>query len=118
MRLSHPIVKTWWQRIGVAVFLLGLAQMMWTSHVWYRYQDTLPRHADPATGNIYPLNVHGIVVYQTRDQRDRLDRFDHASFGIMFVAFALGFLYTRKFGFPPTQPKPWTPGPGWRPRSG
>jgi len=108
------MLKTWWKRIAVTLFLLALADLIWTSHVWYQYQATLPRHPDTARGNIYPLNVHGIVVYQTRDQRDRLDRLDHSSFGLVIVAFAGGYLHTRKFGLPPNPPKPWTPGPGWR----
>jgi hypothetical protein len=70
----------WWKRIGIALFLLALAGGVLSSNTWYRYQATLPRHPDQAAGNIYPLNVHGIVVYQTRDQRDRLDKLDYSSF--------------------------------------
>jgi hypothetical protein len=108
------MIKTWWKRIAITLFLLALSDGIWTSHVWYQYQATLPRRPDTATGNLYPLNVHGIVVYQTRDQRDRLDRLDYSSFGLMILAFAVGFIHTKKFGVPPTPPKPWTPGPGWR----
>jgi hypothetical protein len=108
------MVWTLWKRIGVALFLVALAEGIWTSNVWYQYQATLPRHPDQATGNIYPLNVHGIVVYQTRDQRDRLDRLDYSSFGLGIVAALMLIIHAKKFGVPPSPPKPWSPGPGWR----
>jgi len=111
------MMKTWWKRVAVAIFLLALSDLIWTSHVWYQYQATLPRHPGRVMGNIYPLNVHGIVVYQTRDQRDRLDRLDYSSFVLMIVAFVVGLVYTNKFGLPPTPPKPWVPGSGWQARS-
>ena len=108
------MIKTWWKRIAVTLSLLALADVIWTSQVWYRYQATLPRHPEAANDSVYPLTVHGIVVYQTRDQRDRLDRLDYSSFGLMPAAFAVGFTYKKKFGIPPSPPKPWGPGPEWR----
>ncbi len=96
------------------MFLVALAMGIWTGNIWYQYQATLPRHAETATGNIFPLNVRGIVVYQTREQRDRLDRLDYLSFGLGIISALMLFVYTKKFGLPPTPPKPWSPGPGWR----
>ena len=31
--------------------------------LWYHYAGTRPHALSPATGNVYPLNTHGSVVY-------------------------------------------------------
>jgi len=108
------MIRMWWKRIAVALGIIALVQGIWTSSVWYQYQATLPRHAVQETGNIYPLNVHGIVVYQTREQRDRLDKLDYLWGGLVSVSCLMSFIYVKKFGVPPTPPKPWSPGRGWR----
>ncbi len=68
--------------------LIGLAGILWTGSVWYKYQGTLPREPDASAGRIYPLNVHGIVVYQTRKERDWLNEIQYWSF-VIFGAGAL-----------------------------
>src|ERR1700690_889871 len=60
-----PNIGRLWKRAGITLGLIGLAGFVWTSSLWYAYQRTLPRHPDPVAGRVYPLNVHGIVVYQT-----------------------------------------------------
>ena len=68
------------------MFVATIAVMMWAARVEFQYQAVLPRRADPTNGSLYPLNVHGIVVYQTKDQRDRLNRLWHSSMVMLFVS--------------------------------
>ena len=106
-----------WKRAGVAISLIGLAGWIWSAQLEHRYQDTLPRSSNSSTGSIYPLNVHGIVVYQTRDQRNWLNELQYSSFSVFLIGGLMLLAYTRKFGRPPSPPKHWTPGPGWRSHS-
>src|SRR5579863_10008240 len=108
------MIRTWWRRAAIAIALVGLAGWIWSAQLEFHYQETLPRSPNPATGSIYPLNVHGIVVYQTRDERDWLNELQYSSFVVFLVGGLIGFLFEKKFGRPPSPPKPWTPGPGWR----
>jgi len=105
---------TWWKRVGITISLIGLAAWIYAGQLEYQYQATLPRSPSPATGNIYPLNVHGIVVYQTRDERNWLDEIQYSSFAVFLAGALMSLLHTKKFGMPPSPPKPWTPGSGWR----
>ena len=68
-------IEQLWKRAGIIIGLTGLAGIMSTISIWYQYQTTLPRHPDVTAGRVYPLNVHGIVVYQTREERNRQMRF-------------------------------------------
>jgi hypothetical protein len=84
--------------------LIGLAGIVWTSSLWYEYQRTLPRHPDTAAARLYPLNVHGIVVYQTRDERNWLDEIQYSSIALFALGGLMGLIYEKKFGRPPIPP--------------
>jgi hypothetical protein len=86
-----------WKGIGVTLFLAAFAGWIWTAGLYYRYQGTLPRHPDPGRGNVYPLNVHGIVVYQTRDERNRLNEGLYISISLALVSGLISVIYQTKF---------------------
>jgi hypothetical protein len=100
----------WWKRVAITMGIVGLVGISWSSSLWYQYQRTLPRHPDPVAGRIYPLNVHGIVVYQTRDERNWLDEIDYSSIAVFAAGGLMGAIYQKKFGRPPIPP---TVGPSW-----
>jgi hypothetical protein len=77
---------------------------MWAYYLDYRYQATLPRHPDPVAGNVYPLNVHGIVVYQTRDERDLLNEVLYSSIAVAAASGLMAVIYQKKFRRPPFFP--------------
>jgi len=82
----HPVstdIRRTWKLVGTSMLVIGLAGIVWTTSVWYKYQGTLPREPDARAGRIYPLNVHGIVVYQTRQARDWLIEIQYCSFVIV-----------------------------------
>jgi len=116
--LAHQVkekqrVWKWWKRVGITLAILGLVGISWSSSLWYQYQRTLPRHPDPVAGRIYPLNVHGIVVYQTRDERNWLDEVEYSSALVFAASIFMGAIHHKKFGRPPTPP---TIGPSWASR--
>jgi hypothetical protein len=82
--------------------IIGLVGISWTAGIWYQYQRTLPRHPDPETGCIYPLNVHGIVVYQTLDERNWLDEVQYSSFAVFALSALMGAIHQKKYGRPRT----------------
>ena len=86
-----------------ALAWLGLCGWVWAMWIWYEYWN-LPTSPNPATGNIYPLNIHGYVVYQTLQEQVRRQRWEFWSLAAVCCGMALGAVY--KFIFE----KPGTPG--------
>ncbi len=95
----------WWKRIGITLAVIGLLGIVWTSSIWYEYQRTLPHHPDQVAGRIYPLNVHGIVVYQTREERDWREEIQYSTIAIFATAALMSgiyqIIYEKKYGRPP-----------------
>jgi hypothetical protein len=104
--MGANVELTWrtWKWVGVALFLVALSGCIWSADLYYQYQGTLPRHSNPATGNVYPLNVHGIVVYQTRDERNWLNEVLYSSIAVAAASGLMALIYRKKFGRPPTRP--------------
>src|SRR5271154_1867989 len=82
---------------GVLLGLIGLAGILWTTSIWYQYQRTLPRHPDVIAGRVYPLNVHGIVVYQTSKERDWRDTVQYSSIALFAASGLAAGLYQWRF---------------------
>jgi hypothetical protein len=95
----------WWKRIGIFLFLVGFGGGLWAGALFYQYQGTLPRRPAPASGRVYPLNVHGIVVYQTRAERNRLDEILYSSIAILAASGLMAAIHQKKFGRRATPPK-------------
>lgn len=54
----------------VLVILSGLTLLCLAVSVFFSiyYSSSMPRTPDPAAGRIFPLNVHGTIVYLTKSQ--------------------------------------------------
>ena len=74
-------------------FIAGILGLLWTMAIYNAYIDNLPRFPDPATGNIYPLNAHGVGVYQTLAERSHLDNVEYASWTCIIFSFVLGMIH-------------------------
>ena len=83
---------------AAALCLAGLLGWIWTFGIWDHYFQFLPRSPNPAAGRIYPLSIHGIVVYQSLKERSRLDSWDHWSFGIFCCGMVLGGIHQWRSG--------------------
>jgi hypothetical protein len=66
---------------------------VWDLGQYFRY---LPRSPNPEAGSIYPLNIHGVVVYQTLKEQSRLDNWIRWSFGVFCCGMALGGIHKWK----------------------
>lgn len=75
-----------------ALFLAGMLGLIWTMAIYNVYLDKLPRSPNVATGNVYPLNVHGVGVYQTLTERSHLNNVEHGSWGIIICGIVLGMI--------------------------
>jgi hypothetical protein len=78
---------------AVALCIAGLIGWLWACEIWDQYYDYLPRLPNPVTGNIYPLNIHARVVYQTLKQQSRRENWDFWSSAVFSCGMALGGIY-------------------------
>lgn len=71
--------------------------------LWYHYYDTLPRSPQPETERVHVMNMHGVPVYATHRERDRLDILQNLLFFLMIPGIAGAILtsedYWRKMGW-------------------
>jgi hypothetical protein len=86
---TNRIWKTW-RVISLFLMLPGFCMFLYGRNIWDNYRRDLPRSADPVAGRIYPLNIHGIIVFQTQQEKTRLEIFDKAGIAIFFGGLAVG----------------------------
>jgi hypothetical protein len=87
-----------WKRVGGTLFAIGFLGSVWTAGLYYKYQRTLPRYPNYPTGSVYPLNVHGIVICQTRSERNWPNDFLYSSIGVIVMSGLMAAIYQKKFG--------------------
>jgi hypothetical protein len=68
----------------------GMLGWLRAIEISYQYWS-LPHSPNPATGNIYPLNIHGYVVYQTLKEQLRRERWEFWSLEVLGFGMALGW---------------------------
>lgn len=110
--MSKP--RRMWRAVSILLMGPALAVWLYTGVIWNRYLDTLPRSPEPAIGRIYPLNIHGIVVFQTHAEKLRLDLTSNISFGALALGGLIGLLEERHWRRTggrniPKMPKGWQP---------
>lgn len=81
--------------VAAVLCVLGLLGWVRAMGIWYEYGDILPRSPNLATGNIYPLNIHGWVVYQTLRELSRRQRWEFWSMAMAAFGAALGAALKR-----------------------
>lgn len=74
---------------GTGIALVGTAGLAWSLLLWDLQAQTLPRSPNQLTGNIYPRNIHGLVVYQTHEELRLLERVDLISEGLSVCGLAV-----------------------------
>jgi hypothetical protein len=86
--------------IAIVFLAAGLIGQAVSQSIWTHYFHTLPRSPDPAVGRVYPLNMHGIIRYQTQGERTRLDAVEYSSTGLFFTGLIIGAIQRWKSGKP------------------
>jgi len=78
--------------IALSLVVVALSAYIYSHTVWSRYLYTLPRQPDQLSQRIYPRNIHGIVVYQTKSEMESLDELEQGSLAVFFAGLlVLGF---------------------------
>ena len=81
------------------LFLLpGLAGLIVAAMVSTHYLDTMPQAPDPATLQVVPRNIEGVVIYQTAEDNRNLNLLEYGSVGVFVVGLGLGLVYLEKWG--------------------
>jgi hypothetical protein len=81
------------------LFLLpGLAGLIISAMISTHYLDTLPRLPIPEEARITPRNIHGIIVYQTEEEDQKLNLIEYSSVGVFVIGLGLGLVYLEKWG--------------------
>ncbi len=79
------------------LFLLpGLAGLVISAWISTNYLETMPRAM--TENRVVPREIHGIVVYQTKAEDQRLSTVEYSSVGVFVVGLVLGLVYLEKWG--------------------
>jgi hypothetical protein len=80
------------------VFLLpGLGGLVFSAMVSTDYLENLPKSPTPTEQRLTPRNVHGIVIYQTAREDERLSIMEYGSVSVFLVGLLLGIVYLEKW---------------------
>jgi hypothetical protein len=80
------------------LFLLpGLAGLIVSSMISVHYLETMPKGPVAAESRMIPRDIHGTVIYQTRDEDRKLSLIEYSSVGIFAVGLTLGMVYLEKW---------------------
>jgi hypothetical protein len=81
------------------LFLLpGLAGLIGSAMISTHYLDIMPRGPVEAQNRVVPREIHGIVVYQTREENRQLNLIEYSSVGVFAIGLVLGLVYLEKWG--------------------
>jgi len=80
------------------LFLLpGLGGLVFSAIKSTDYLQNLPRSPEPTELRMTPRNVHGIVIYQTVLEDERLSIMEYSSVSVFLVGLVLGIVYLEKW---------------------
>ena len=83
------------------LFLLpGLAGLIVSAVISTHYLDTMPREPVNGESRVVPREIHGIVVYQTKEEHKKLNTIEYSSVAVFTVGLILGLVYLEKWGAP------------------
>jgi len=81
------------------LFLIpGLGGLILAAVVSTGYLDTLPRVPVSEEMRLVPRTIHGIVVYQTKEENRRLALLEDGAVGVFVIGLILGVIYLEKWG--------------------
>jgi hypothetical protein len=82
--------------IANLILIPGVIGWFYTWALWSG-STYLPRSPIPAEGRIYPRGIHGITVYQTLAERNKLDFSLRASSIVSVIGFTLAIIEEEKW---------------------
>jgi hypothetical protein len=80
------------------LFLLpGLGGLVFSAMVSTKYLQDLPKSPTPDEQRMTPRNVHGVVIYQTVLEDERLSAMEYTSVSVFLIGLLLGIVYLEKW---------------------
>jgi hypothetical protein len=80
------------------LFLLpGLAGLVFSAMLSTNYLESLPKSPTPTEERMTPRNIHGVLIYQTVQEDERLSLMEYSSVGVFLVGLLLGIVYLEKW---------------------
>jgi hypothetical protein len=80
------------------LFLLpGLGGLVFSAMVSTDYLENLPKAPMPGEQRLTPRNVHGVMIYQTTKEDQRLSAMEYTSVSVFLVGLLLGIVYLEKW---------------------
>jgi hypothetical protein len=81
------------------LFLLpGLAGLLVSAMISTHYLDAMPREPNVGESRVVPREIHGIVIYQTKEEDKKLSTIEYSSVGVFVVGLVLGLVYLERWG--------------------
>ena len=71
--------------------------MVFSAMVSTDYLESLPKTPTPDEQRMTPRNIHGVVIYQTVDEDERLSTLEYSSVSVFLVGLLLGIVYLEKW---------------------
>lgn len=84
--------------LALFFLLLGLAGLIVSATISAHYLDTLPTLPNAEELRMTPRNIHGVVVYQTKEEDRKLSLIEGVSVSAFLIGLGLGLVYMRKWG--------------------
>jgi hypothetical protein len=80
------------------LFLLpGLGGLIFSAMVSTDYLQQMPKSPAPSEQRMTPRNVHGVVIYQTVREDQRLSIMEYTSVSVFLIGLVLGIVYLEKW---------------------
>lgn len=92
-RSNLPVLKFF----ALLFMLPGLAGLIFSAMMSTDYLETMPKSPIPSEQRMTPRNVHGIVIYQTVSEDERLSIMEYSSVSVFLVGLVLGIVYLEKW---------------------
>ncbi len=81
------------------LFLLpGLAGMILSATISTSYLEKMPQVPVISEDRVVPREIHGIVVYQTKEEDKKLSSIEDWSVAVFVVGLGLGLVFLEKWG--------------------
>lgn len=80
------------------IFLLpGIGGLIFSAMVSTDYRESLPRYPSPAEQRMTPRDVHGVMIYQTVAEDERLSVMEYTSVSVFLVGLLLAIFFLEKW---------------------
>ena len=91
-----PNIRRAWRLVAFSILIPGTLGWFYTWALWSSY-TSFPRAPVPDIGRVYSRGIHGITIYQTLAEKNKLDLLLRASAVVSVVGFALAIVEEEKW---------------------